>query len=220
LERLVRSNVTLLKYFDFISVIKAKIESVTGKRWSIPTREEYAQWCQGSSWPFLSFPGYDYFAYLRHHGFPSPLLDWTSSPYIAAHFAMIDTPKDAIGKVAVYAYLEYAGGVKVSDHRGPTIQSLGPYVTTHKRHYIQQSTYTICTSEEGSDLSYANHERVVSANSRGQDMLWRLDIPTSERLNFLAELELMNINSFSLFETDEKLMEHIYISEVLLGNHL
>src|SRR5579871_975887 len=36
------------------------------------------------------FPGYDYMAYLRHHGFPSPLLDWTRSPYVAAFFAFRD----------------------------------------------------------------------------------------------------------------------------------
>jgi hypothetical protein len=30
---------------------------------------------------------YDFMTRLRHHGFPSPLLDWPQSPYTAAFFA-------------------------------------------------------------------------------------------------------------------------------------
>lgn len=30
---------------------------------------------------------YGFMTRLRHHGFPSPLLDWPQSPYIAAFFA-------------------------------------------------------------------------------------------------------------------------------------
>ena len=132
---------------------------------------------------------------------------------------MIETPKVGVEKVSIYAYLEFAG-VKISDVEAPYIESLGQYLKTHKRHYLQQSTYTICTKGKGRQMYYDNHENVVTVNSDRQDLLWRLDIPICERHNFLAKLELMNINSFSLFQTEDKLMEHIYISDVLLGKHL
>jgi FRG domain len=35
---------------------------------------------------FKGLPAYDLLIYTRHHGFPSPLLDWTRSAYIAAFF--------------------------------------------------------------------------------------------------------------------------------------
>jgi len=35
-------------------------------------------------------PVYRYMAYLRHFGFPSPLLDWSRSPFVAAFFAFRD----------------------------------------------------------------------------------------------------------------------------------
>jgi len=221
LERHALVNMTLQRYYDFIWVIKAKIQAVTGRNWTIPSREEYAEWCKAQKNASVSsFPGSAYLAYLRHHGFPSPLLDWSRSPFIAAHFAMVGPPAKGVDSVAVYAYLEYATGVKTYDPSGPVMQSLGPFIDTHKRHYLQQSTYTICTSKENSALHYAAHEDVVAKDTERQDLLWKLIIPITERRAFLSRLETMNVNSFSLFETEEKLMEHIFISEVFLGNHL
>ena len=223
LERLDHlGKIKLNRYYDFISVIKAPIESATGRRWQIPSQKEYAEWCKQQNWPpFSFFPAYEYIAYLRHHGFPSPLLDWSKSPYVAAFFAMIDAPKGKVENVSVYAYLEYAKGIKVSgSEAGPFIHGLGPYVTTHKRHYLQQCDYTLCTNRDGSSLFYDNHESVFSRNHKQQDLLWKMNIPVSQRRNFLENLEMMNINSFSLFETEDKLMEHLYISEVLLKDHL
>ena len=55
--------------------------------------------CLGNSVPEFNFndykcnellavpPGLEYLTFLRHCGFPSPLLDWSLSPFIAAFFA-------------------------------------------------------------------------------------------------------------------------------------
>ena len=220
LERLDLGRISLKRYYNLISVIKKKVESKTGKKWDIPPEDEFDEWCKKQNWPpFSFFPAYEYIAYLRHHGFPSPLLDWTRSPYIAAFFAMINTPKDKVKDVSVYAYLEYAKGIK-EDLYDSFIQSLGSNISTHKRHDLQQSTYTICTNREGSSLFYDNHENVFIKNHKQQDLLWKMVIPISQRRNFLMNLESMKINSYSLFKTVDRLMEHLYISEVLLKNHL
>jgi hypothetical protein len=81
-------------------------------------------------------------AYLRHHGFPSPLLDWSSSPYVAAYFAFAEPVED--GKnVAIYAYRERGdGGFKIGGNDEPFIRQLGPYVSGPKRHFAQRSQYT------------------------------------------------------------------------------
>ena len=43
-----------------------------------------------------------------------------------------------------------------------------------------------------------------------QDIFWKITIPYSERRRALAQLELMNVNAFSLFDTDDALMEILY----------
>lgn len=214
LDRFFSRPLSLLDYYRYAVMASSKIGAFTGVRWSIPTSDEYEEWLE--SHDLLSFSdlkAYDYLAYLRHHGFPSPLLDWSQSPYIAAFFAFRAIAA-GVSNVAIYAYQEDPGVGKIRSSDAPSIHRLGPYVSAHKRHFLQQSQYTFCTEIDGRTVRYITHQSVVSRNSQDQDLLWKFIIPVSERRSFLARLNRMNINSFSLFGSEDSLVETIALSDI------
>jgi hypothetical protein len=77
-------------------------------------------------------PVYRYMAYLRHFGFPSPFLDWSRSPFVAAFFAFRDDPLRQPKKRAIFAYCRKPTGVSGGTLGRPVICQLGPYLQTHK----------------------------------------------------------------------------------------
>ncbi|MDE2164248.1 MAG: FRG domain-containing protein, partial [Alphaproteobacteria bacterium] len=162
LERYGQEGMRFREYYRTISSLRPLIEMLTQKQWEIPGYMEIAR--KADEIDDLDFQLsvqnsdiFQYMAYLRHNGFPSPLLDWTRSLYVASYFAFRSVPGDILnGNVSICVLLEanmQSGGSGI-----PSIRTIGPYMKTHRRHFLQQSDYTMCLMYNGSERFFARHE--------------------------------------------------------------
>lgn len=121
--------------------------------------------------------------------------------------------RPASGKVSVYLYSEAPTGFKATGSGKPLIRRVGNHVKTHKRHFLQQSDYTL--SLVFSDRwHFVSHEDVFATNDPKQDLLWKFNIPWSERAKVLRLLDSFNLNALSLFDSEEALMETMALREI------
>lgn len=217
LERYSQKHLNAKDYFRSILAAKPQIEAHTGREWNTPDMMEYAAWISNEkSFGMRGMLGYDYMVHLRHFGFPSPLLDWTRSAYVAAFFAFTDCDHTTDERVAIYAYLEYAGHFKTGWAGEIKIFAHGPHVRSHKRHFLQQSEYTICTRKDEDKWVYAPHESAIANPKETEDIsFWKFTIPASEKYNVLQSLDRYNLNAFSLFGTEESLMQTVALRELI-----
>jgi hypothetical protein len=210
LERAGQRGMKLSEYHRVISTMKAEVESFTERAWEIPAfpavREAFSDYDRGSRelWQG-NYPAYDFLTHLRHHGFPSPLLDWSRSPYVAAFFAFRRPERDS-EFVSIFLYDERPANIKSSDSRDPIIHRFGPNVRTHRRHFLQQSEYTVAARFDR-EWEFAPHKAVFDLNAENQDLLTKFDISVSERNKVIKRLDSFNLNASSLFGSEDSLME-------------
>ncbi|UCG56767.1 MAG: FRG domain-containing protein [Phycisphaerales bacterium] len=197
-------------YYRVMLAARPAVESFTEKLWDLPS--EYMRDERIPNAP----QGYDFMVYLRHHGFPSPLLDWTRSLYVAAFFAF-ECPKAEERNVAIYSLIEYYGLSKGGDANEATIVGVGPYVRTDRRHFRQQSEYTFCRKVLNGKHLYCSHEEAFARNDSTQDVLTKFLVPKTERARVLEKLHMMNITAYSLFGSEESLCASLAYNEIERG---
>lgn len=220
LERYTYVTYDLVRYYQHVLLARPVIESRLGRAWEIPSRSDFIDTISNNSHPILnSIPGYAFFAYLRHYGFPSPLLDWTRSLYIAAFFAFRNASPERAENVSIYMYLEYPGGGKAYDMGEPVISTFGPNVRTHQRHFDQQSEYSICTRFIDDRYEFFCHQDYHDANRSNQDLIWKYNIPINERERVLANLDQHNLSAYTLFGSEDSLMETLALRQIVLNSN-
>ena len=165
-----------------------------------------------ASW---SLPDMEYLTYLRHHGFPTPLIDWTASPYVALFFACLDFSEKKNGKVFIYRKFQEFGGTDI-----PQIMSIGPYVQTDKRHYAQQSQYLISYKYNSADKEWIFISFIeCQVNNSFCHPPDEIEIDFSAKKSIIKDLHVMNINRYTLFLDEDSLIKN-FTDELLLDQIL
>ncbi|MFN8382985.1 MAG: FRG domain-containing protein [Anaerolineales bacterium] len=208
LERYINKHLSVRSYYNIIKSVQSKIETFTDRKWDLPSYQDFIKAykerpsAQDSS-------TYFYMTYLRHFGFPSPFLDWSYSPYVAAFFAFRDVSSTA-KSIAIYEYFAHVVSFQECVSEKVEIFPLAKSSQKNRRHELQQSFYTVCLREVNGEVYYESHESQQLMNEKNGAPITKYILPASERLVALQKLEAYNINAYSLFGSEESLLESLF----------
>lgn len=151
-----------------------------------------------------------FFNLLQHHGYPTPLLDWSHSPYVAAFFAFRDRPigycGDEVVRIYVFNNQEW-------QKRFPQIKNLDPpfphlsvmeFIAINNPRLVPQQAVTTVTNIHDIEAYVIEREKET-----GIQYLEAIDIPANERELAMRDLRFMGITAGSMFPSIDGVCEEL-----------
>ena len=150
--------------------------------------------------------GFEYSTLLglaQHHGLPTPMLDWSYSPYIAAFFAFSDALENSqvrLNTTHVRIYAITNKYINIHSPQNINLSFVAPYTCflsisgrNNPRLYVQQGTFLVTNILE---LETFIHDYEIEKN---ETALYAVDLPINSLREAMSDLQYMGITAGSLF---------------------